>query len=305
MGRSMTLPLILLGAGAIGCVVAAISLWRQAQRSAERPLPVAIVVGSSLAETLHGETAVGRCPACGSPLRFAVESLPRVGDVLCPNCGEPVDPDRLEQRQADRVAVVSLAEVERPSVGLLYVFAAPEGEGATPVVKRVVAHPLWRVAIEGGDLYLDENLVRKSPHDETFPRVLVHEERPAQDDRNATSFWKSESQPGNRVAHEFRPRTIWARENRPTEGGKSAPPRSRSCSVVAPPAYRQARVSLARDPRDDGEVAPDAPFHLHRRAFAAAADDLQIDVVGKVLAARHRQPARLTAAAEGQPVEAG
>lgn len=218
MGRSMTLPLILLGAGAIGCVVAGISLWRQAHRSAGKPLPIAIVEGSSLAETLHGETVVGTCPACGAPLRFAVESLPRVGDVLCPNCGEPVDPEGLERRLADRVAVVAVADVEQPSAGLLYIFAAPEGEGATPIIKRVVAPPSWGVRIEGGDLYIDSGSpgpVRKNPDDERFPRVIVHEQGALRNQPASPSFWEIEPR-GNRVAHEFRPRTVWAREALPT-----------------------------------------------------------------------------------------
>jgi type IV secretory pathway protease TraF len=202
----MTLPLILLGAGVIGCVVAGISLWRQARRPVGRPLPVAIVVGSSMAETLHGETVVGTCPACGHSLRFAIESLPRVGDVLCPNCGEPIDPNGLDLRRGDRVAIRSLSPGETPQTDRLYVFAATEEETAEPIVKRVVAGPGKRVSIADGDLFLDGERVRKNPSGADLPRIVVHE---------GDSLWSKESTANADQAYVFHPETIWSVEPHP------------------------------------------------------------------------------------------
>src|SRR5690606_12202748 len=54
---------------------------------------------------------------------------------------------------------------------------------------------------------------------------------------------------------------------------------------LAPPADVQAGVALAVDPGGHRDVAPGLPFHLDRRAALAAADDLEIDVVGEVFAA--------------------
>ncbi|HEV7278848.1 MAG TPA: S26 family signal peptidase [Pirellulaceae bacterium] len=202
----MTLPLILLGAGTLACVFAGFSLWRRTRQAAEPRLPVAIIVGSSLAETLHGPTVVGTCDACGHPLRFAFESLPRTGDVLCPNCGEPVDPDRLESRQADRVAVRPLSQGDLPELGRLYVFAAPEGKDAAPIVKRVVAGPGSRVSISQGDLYLDGEILRKDPRDETLPRIVVHQGK---------RLWSKKSDAKGHVST-FRPLTLWNAQPRPT-----------------------------------------------------------------------------------------
>ena len=55
--------------------------------------------------------------------------------------------------------------------------------------------------------------------------------------------------------------------------------------VVLPPADGEAIARLAGDPRQDRDVLADPPLDLRRRAFAAAAGQLQIDVVGQVLAA--------------------
>jgi signal peptidase I len=120
---------------------------------------------NSMAPTLLGRHVVGVCPSCGGPA-YIPGTGPGPGEAredlgICGRCrrtstvsadgGPVVSPDRL-----------IAARFLRPGRWDLIVFRNPE-DPSVVFVKRLVGLPGERVAIEGGDVWIDGRRIAKPP----------------------------------------------------------------------------------------------------------------------------------------------
>lgn len=121
----------------------------------------ALIDGGSMAEALPGEHVEFTCSECSRVWR--VDAAQREGTYLaCPECGQVVDEQTTRADQPASHVVIDRAAylLDRPQRWDVVAFDAPDSDDLA--VKRIVALPgeAWR--IEGGEIYIGSELVRKS-----------------------------------------------------------------------------------------------------------------------------------------------
>lgn len=135
-----------------------------------------IVPTGSMAPTLLGNHRVIVCPNCDFRFPMGLDEEGRAGRAVCPNCGQSGLDDRPSvESSGDRVLVQKfLYDVRRPRRWEVAVFHFP-GDPSQAYVKRVVGLPGESVRIEGGDLYIDDAIARKSLREQRAMRILVYD----------------------------------------------------------------------------------------------------------------------------------
>ena len=122
-----------------------------------------VVPTGSMAPTLLGLHREIRCPSCNSVFVVGIEDEGQTGEAICPNCGKRgLDDGPSIECGGDRVLVEKfLYEFRRPRRWEVAVFHFP-GEPSQAYVKRVVGLPGESIRINGGDIFVNDRIVRKS-----------------------------------------------------------------------------------------------------------------------------------------------
>ena len=107
-----------------------------------------------------------------------IEDEGQTGEAICPNCGKRgLDDGPSIECGGDRVLVEKfLYEFRRPRRWEVAVFHFP-GEPSQAYVKRVVGLPGESIRINGGDVFVNDRIARKSLAEIRAMRMLVHDSR--------------------------------------------------------------------------------------------------------------------------------
>lgn len=138
------------------------------------PLPARIISGS-MAERYYGEHWQVVCDDCGFTFRCGVEQPPDSMLAICPNCGfreNRVDAAAKRPGMAVEVAPRDFAKLPPQR---WEVVAYRDDDSERVQVKRVVGLPGERLAIRGGDLFVDERRLQKSLREFHEAAQLVHD----------------------------------------------------------------------------------------------------------------------------------
>jgi type IV secretory pathway protease TraF len=150
------------------------------------------VEGGSMAESLCGDHLLAVCQDCGYRVQCDVNSVPGDGDLLCPNCGYPANPERDAQPvRGERVLVdafpATLGNLRRWDVVAVSQF----GSDAGPIVKRLVALPGEHWEIRQGDLWINGAVQRKSLEQLRSMMVTVNDDRYRPASQQRASRWRA------------------------------------------------------------------------------------------------------------------
>jgi signal peptidase I len=179
--RRWRLPLAALACLLAGCVLAAWWGYR-----VYRPYRI---VGPSMAETLRGRHGRLDCEECGYRYRFDAEETPIPVRLVCPMCGHV-------HAGTGQVALVpgDIARIHREAFASggpqrfdIVAFQVP-GDEAKTAVKRAMGLPGERVAIRGGEIYINGALLQKHPFHHSDFATLVHS-----GDFGPVSRWRDDS----------------------------------------------------------------------------------------------------------------
>jgi len=131
--------------------------------------------GASMAPTLCGAHLTVTCRDCGIGFRCDAEHLPADGELVCPNCGlRGIDAGAYPVSAGDTVLVDCWPLVGRgPRRGVVVAYSDSIAGGMA--VKRVAGLPGERLAIRGGDLYANDQIVHKSLAELRQVAILVHD----------------------------------------------------------------------------------------------------------------------------------
>jgi signal peptidase I len=145
-----------------GLLLAALLLFRAV--GAE---PYGVPTGS-MAPTLLGNHKAVTCPRCGYPVIVGQQENEKAGSsyysrAFCPNCDcTDLGCERVPVCRGDQLLVNKyLFDLVRPERWEMAVFRCPIEKGKA-YVKRVVALPGETVEIRDGDIYIDQQIARKS-----------------------------------------------------------------------------------------------------------------------------------------------
>jgi signal peptidase I len=145
-----------------------------------------VVPTGSMAPTLLGQHREITCANCRFVYEVGSDEDSRTAVGICPNCGDrDRDAARALDCSGDRVLVQKfLYEFRAPRRWEVAVFHFPE-EPSQAYVKRVVGLPGETIRIDGGDIYIDGRIARKSLSEIRAMRMLVHDSRfpPKDNDR--------------------------------------------------------------------------------------------------------------------------
>lgn len=149
-----------------------------------------VVPTGSMAPTLLGWHRELVCPNCRYPFDVGIDEEGHSGPAVCPNCGESrLDPVPALECGGDRVLVQKfLYDFRRPKRWEVAVFHYP-GDPSQAYVKRVVGLPGESIRIEGGDVYADGQIVRKTLDDQRAMRIEVHDSRYEPSDADRFPRW--------------------------------------------------------------------------------------------------------------------
>ncbi len=129
------------------------------------------VVGDSMAPTIHGEHLQSTCQQCNRTFRHSFSQVPKSGRLVCPWCGlDRVDANLAETVAGDQVVIDSV-ETNNLKRGALVAFNnRATGE---PSVKRILGLPSEAIRFQNGNLYVDEQLVRRAGSQTSNPWPLI------------------------------------------------------------------------------------------------------------------------------------
>lgn len=148
--------------------------------------PFGVPTGS-MAPTLHGNHKCLDCPRCGFPIRVGEASddqrngmrrmqanADKYVSATCPNCGQTnIDIGNALLVSGDRLLVdKNVYQLRKPHRWEPAVFRCPS-DLEKPYVKRVIGLPGESVLIAGGDIWINEQLARKTLKQARECRVLV------------------------------------------------------------------------------------------------------------------------------------
>ena len=130
--------------------------------------------GPSMAPALCGAHYEVACGDCGFSFPCDAEHLPPDGRAACPNCGFADNRlDATRRLPPQRVIIDRWPLLWRePQRGEAVAVQLPNGELA---VKRIAGLPGERLVVRGGDLFADEQPIRKSRAEFVTIRLLVHD----------------------------------------------------------------------------------------------------------------------------------
>lgn len=137
-----------------------------------------VVPTGSMAPTLLGQHREITCTNCRFVYEVGSDEDTRLAVGICPNCGDHErDTTRAMECGGDRVLVQKfLYEFRNPRRWEVAVFHFPE-EPSQAYVKRVVGLPGESIRIDGGDIYINGRIARKSLAEIRAMRILVHDTR--------------------------------------------------------------------------------------------------------------------------------
>jgi type IV secretory pathway protease TraF len=155
----------------VGILFGGVRLW-----FVEGLLRRVVIDGPSMAPAFYGAHYELKCDDCGFPFLCDAEHVPSDGKAACPNCG--FTENLLAEARlmpAERVMIDRWPlRFREPQKREIVAFEIPDSAGEIGV-KRVAALPGERVAIRGGELFIDDVLVRKSVEDWRADRILVYD----------------------------------------------------------------------------------------------------------------------------------
>jgi signal peptidase I len=131
--------------------------------------PFGVPTGS-MAPSLIGNHREGPCPRCGYPVRVGIPSqggnpTEVFNHVGCPNCGKRFSLADGRDMNGDRLLVdKNVFHLRRPRRWEMAVFHCPDPdpkELGKPYVKRVIGLPGESIRVIGGDVYANDQLLRK------------------------------------------------------------------------------------------------------------------------------------------------
>lgn len=136
------------------------------------------IEGPSMASAFDGAHYAVVCDDCRFPFRCDAHDVPASGEVVCPNCGYRRNSlENAALAAGERVLIDRWPHIWRgPGRGDI-VAAQEPGSTDELVMKRIAALPGESLAIRDGDLYVDEQIARKTPAQWRELRVLVHDNR--------------------------------------------------------------------------------------------------------------------------------
>jgi len=148
--------------------------------------PFGVPTGS-MAMTMVGNHKTCTCPRCGfrvvvgsgsngKPDSAAAERA--YASAWCPNCGRgDLHLERIPETVGDRLLVdKNTFDLRRPRRWEVAVFRNPS-DMSKPYVKRVVGLPGERVQVRGGDIYINDQLARKTLAESRPMRVLIFDQK--------------------------------------------------------------------------------------------------------------------------------
>jgi type IV secretory pathway protease TraF len=135
-----------------------------------------LIDGPSMAPAFCGVHYDVTCDDCGFSFRCDAEHVPSDGKAVCPNCGfGGIALSDARLLPAQRVVIDRWPLLFRlPRRGEVVALKVP-GDSGSFAVKRIAALPGERLAIHGGDLFVNDSIVQKSPEELRLVRVLVHD----------------------------------------------------------------------------------------------------------------------------------
>lgn len=147
--------------------------------------PYGVPTGS-MAMTMLGNHKRCNCPRCGIPVSVGGGWRPHPGEgatdrayqgAWCPNCGHTdLRLSDVPETTGDRLLVDKTSfEWRRPRRWEVAVFRNPS-DGSKPYVKRIVGLPGERIQIRDGDVYVNEEICRKTLSESRPLRVLVFDQ---------------------------------------------------------------------------------------------------------------------------------
>ncbi len=145
--------------------------------------PFGVPTGS-MAPSLIGNHREGPCPRCGYPVRVGFPSAggnvaDQFGHIGCPNCGKRFSLIEARDLSGDRLLVdKNVFNIRRPRRWEMAVFRCPDTdpkEFGKPYVKRVIGLPGETIRLIDGDVYANDQLVRKELAEVRESRVLVYD----------------------------------------------------------------------------------------------------------------------------------
>ena len=160
-------------------IVAAVTARTAFLRGLFTPIRIA---GGSMAETFLGDHFALDCPDCRFTFRCDADSAPADGRVVCPNCGyAKITLDNLKPRRGERVFVDRWPALTTGPRRWDVVAVRTPGKTDHLSIKRIMGLPGEAVAIRDGDIYINGQLLHKSPDRQRELAVLVHNDtrRPA------------------------------------------------------------------------------------------------------------------------------
>lgn len=136
-----------------------------------------IVPSGSMAESLLGKHRDVTCGDCGRAFACGTQELPPEGKrAICPNCGYAAQKlDSLPDIDGDRLLVHKAAfSVRAPRRWEVVAFRCPHDAG-TVCIKRVVGLPGEEIRIQGGDIFANGVIQRKTLAQQRALALLVHD----------------------------------------------------------------------------------------------------------------------------------
>ena len=128
-----------------------------------------------MAETLLGRHYEATCPSCGYSYVFDA-AVPTRWRPVCPNCGQrAAEPHEGLQLGSDRVLIDRSAFLFRNPRRWEVIACRRPSKGGQWAVKRVVGLPGERVQIRHGDVYVNDQVQRKTLRQQRAMPVLVYD----------------------------------------------------------------------------------------------------------------------------------
>ena len=150
------------------------------------------VVSGSMAPRYCGEHWQVECQGCGYSFQIGVEHPPMQMQAVCPKCGAKTAIDDAEIQPGMAVDIQPRNFAADPLKRWEVVAFHEPGDSERIAVKRVVGLPGEQIAIRGGEIYANDQLVRKSFEEFAAVGQLGYAlYRPSFDEEAAPERWRA------------------------------------------------------------------------------------------------------------------